>query len=69
MSTPNPRHLAGNQRRTLYAMYFRLINMAATWDGINQYVMAQLVELADQVADVATDLVEPDQDEPDKEME
>lgn len=51
------KQLAGNQRRTLRAMRERLLRMADEWDGVDQFNLSQLVELADQVEKVAEEMV------------
>lgn len=57
MSTPTDRQLAGNQRRTLRSMRERLLKMAAEWDGLDQFNMNRLTELADQVDEVVTEVL------------
>lgn len=47
------RQLAGNQRRTLRAMRKRLLDMAAEWDGVDQFNAAELERLADLAEEVA----------------
>jgi hypothetical protein len=49
--------IAGNQRRTLRSMRERLLNMADAWDGIDQFNVTQLTELADQVETVSSGMV------------
>lgn len=56
MSTPSKRQLAGAQRRTLRAMRSKLVTMAAQWDGVDQFCLNVLEELADQCEKVAIDL-------------
>lgn len=51
------KQLAGNQRRTLRAMRERLLKMASEWDGVDQFNMGQLTDLADQVEKVAAEMV------------
>jgi hypothetical protein len=57
---PTERQLAGHQRRTLRAMRARLLTMASFWDGIDQYNVTQLTELADQAEEVAASMVSAD---------
>ena len=51
------KQIAGGQRRTLRSMRERLLCMADAWDGIDQFNVTQLTELADQVEKVAADMV------------
>lgn len=51
------KQLAGNQRRTLRALKNRLLDMSAQWDGLDQYNMSSLSELADKCEQVAADMV------------
>lgn len=51
------RQLAGHQRRTLRKLREQLLRMADAWDGVDQFNMTQLTELADQAEQVATELV------------
>lgn len=50
--------IAGNQRRTLRAMRQRLLVMAEAWDGVDQFNVTQLTELADQAESVASLMVD-----------
>lgn len=50
--------IGGNQRRSLRAMRERLLNMAAAWDGVDQFNVTQLTELADKVEEVASSMVD-----------
>lgn len=54
------KQLAGNQRRTLRAMRERLLRMASEWDGVDQFNLSQLTELADRVEQVAVEMVADD---------
>lgn len=54
------KQIAGNQRRTLRAMREKLLELASAWDGLDQFNMGQLTDLADQVETVAADLVAED---------
>lgn len=51
------KQLAGNQRRRLRTMRRQLLEMSAQWDGIDQFNMGQLEDLANQVESVATEMV------------
>lgn len=51
------RQLAGNQRRTLRSMRKRLLDMAAEWDGVDQFNAAELERLADLAEEVAAGMV------------
>ena len=54
------KQLAGHQRRSLRAMREKLLRMANEWDGVDQFNMAQLTDLADQVARVAAEMIADD---------
>jgi hypothetical protein len=58
------RQIAGAQRRTLRAMRERLLRMADAWDGIDQFNVTQLTELADNAEDVAVGMTADDGEEP-----
>jgi hypothetical protein len=51
------KQLAGNQRRSLRKMRARLLEMAAEWDGVDQFNLSQLTELADKVEEVAVGMI------------
>lgn len=55
------KQLAGNQRRTLRAMRKRLLEMADEWDGMDQFNMSHLVELADAAEQVSADMIVQEQ--------
>lgn len=57
------RQIAGNQRRTLRAIRNRLLEMANAWDGVDQFNLSELTELADKVEDVAAGMVVDDETE------
>lgn len=57
------KQLAGYQRRSLRSMRERLLTMAAAWDGIDQFNVTQLTELADQTEEVAASMVTTDDEE------
>jgi hypothetical protein len=50
------KQIAGNQRRTLRSMRERLQKMADDWDGVDQFNLGQLTDLADKVEEVAVEL-------------
>lgn len=54
------KQLAGNQRRTLRSIRQKLLGMAQEWDGVDQFNLTQLTELADQAERVAAELVADD---------
>lgn len=54
------RQLAGHQRRTLRAMRERLLRMAGEWDGIDQFNLSQLTDLADQCKSVSMEMINED---------
>jgi len=54
------KQLAGAQRRSLRAMREKLLDMAAAWDGMDQYNMGELTDLADHVERVAAGMVGDD---------
>lgn len=54
------KQIAGNQRRTLRKIRAQLLNMADAWDGVDQFNMSQLVELADKTEEVAGQMVADD---------
>lgn len=60
MSTPTDRQLAGNQRRTLGSIRKRLLKMAAEWDGVDQFNMAELEAIADRVESLSVDMTPDD---------
>lgn len=55
------KQLAGNQRRTLRAMRERLLRMATEWDGVDQFNMSQLTDVADEIERVAAEMVAEDE--------
>lgn len=54
------KQLAGHQRRTLRSMRAKLLRMAKEWDGVDQFNLSQLTELADQAEKVAVEMVADD---------
>jgi hypothetical protein len=54
------KQMAGHQRRALRALRVKLLRMAEAWDGVDQFNMSQLIELADQAERVASELVADD---------
>lgn len=55
------KQIAGNQRRSLRKMREQLLAMASAWDGLDQFNMGQLTELADKVESVSTELITVDE--------
>lgn len=51
------KQLAGNQRRSLRTLRARLMDMSAQWDGLDQYNMSALAELADRCELIAAEMV------------
>lgn len=58
MSTPSNRQIASRQVMRLRTIRKNLLDMADQWDGIDQFNMSQLTDLADQAETVATELIE-----------
>ena len=54
------KQLAGHQRRTLRTMRERLLKMAGEWDGVDQFNMNQLQDLADSCETVAAEMTAVD---------
>lgn len=54
------KQLAGHQRRTLRAMRERLLSMSGEWDGRDQFNLSELQRVADQLEEVAVQMVEDD---------
>ncbi len=54
------KQIAGNQRRSLRKMREQLLAMASAWDGLDQFNMGQLTELADKVESVSGELITDD---------
>lgn len=54
------KQIAGNQRRSLRKMREQLLAMASAWDGLDQFNMGQLSELADKVESVSAELITDD---------
>lgn len=54
------KQLAGNQRRTLRTMREKLLRMAADWDGVDQFNLTRLTEIADLCEEVAAEQVADD---------
>jgi hypothetical protein len=53
---------AGHQRRSLHAMRQRILAMANAWDGLDQFNVSELTDLADKVQSVADGLVADEAD-------
>lgn len=62
MSATSHKQLAGHQRRTLRSISGRLLAMSSVWEGVDQYNMNELADLADKVEEVAANMV-PDDEE------
>lgn len=60
MSALTHKQLAGNQRRSLRAMKAKLMTMSGDWDGVDQYNMNALAELAEKVEQIAVEMVPDD---------
>ena len=60
MASLTPRQLAGRQRRSLRAIRERLLNMAEAWDGLDQFNMGELTDLADRIEQVFGQLTTDD---------
>lgn len=58
--TQTEKQIAGNQRRSLRKMREQLLSMASAWDGVDQFNMGQLADLADKVEAVSAELVTDD---------
>lgn len=56
------KQIAGNQRRSLRTMRERLLNMANEWDGIDEFNVTELTDLADKCNSVARALVNDDKE-------
>lgn len=54
------KQIAGNQRRSLRKMREQLLAMASAWDGVDQYNMGRLTDLADIVEAVSAELITDD---------
>lgn len=52
------KQMSGNQRRTLRSMRARLLKMSMEWDGVDQYCMSVLEELADKCEQVAVEIMQ-----------
>ncbi len=60
MSASPHKRLAGHQRRTLRSIRGRLLAMSSVWDGVDQYNMSALCDLAEEVEKVAAEMVPDD---------
>ncbi|WP_238890964.1 hypothetical protein [Achromobacter insuavis] len=60
MAGPTPKQLAGRQRRSLRAIRERLLSMAEAWDGIDQFNMGELTDLADHSERVSAQMAADD---------
>lgn len=53
-----PRQLAGGHRRSLRAMREKILTMAQAWDGIDQFNMTELTDLADRIEGVSAQMID-----------
>ncbi|MCW0207605.1 MAG: hypothetical protein OJK14_10940 [Achromobacter sp.] len=60
MASLTPKQLAGSQRRSLRAIRERLLSMAEAWDGVDQFNLGELTDLADHVERVSASMVSDD---------
>lgn len=58
--TSTDKQLAGHQRRSLRAMRAKLLAMAGEWDGRDQFNLAELERLADDIEEVAVNMTTDD---------
>mgnify|MGYP000901150052 CR=1 FL=1 len=58
MSAPTHRQLAARHVRRLRTIRKELLSMSEQWDGLDQFNLAELEDLADKVETFALDLVE-----------
>lgn len=58
MAMPTPKMLAGNQRRSLRSIREKLLDMAVAWDGVDQFNLSELTDLADRVEVVSAQMVD-----------
>lgn len=58
--TQTPKQIAGNQRRTLRKIREQLLTMADAWDGVDQFNLAALTDLADKAEEVSAVLINED---------
>lgn len=63
MSAPTIRQLAARHVVRLRTIRKTLLDMAACWDGLDQYNLGQLEALADEAERVAIELVEIKEDD------
>lgn len=57
------KQIAGNQRRSLRTMRKKLLEMADQWDGVDQFNVTELAELADKMESVAASMVDDESSE------
>ncbi|MGB3067052.1 MAG: hypothetical protein WBC18_00815 [Ottowia sp.] len=60
MANFTPKQLAGSQRRSLRAIREKLLNMAEAWDGVDQFNMGELTDLADHIEQVSAQMIADD---------
>lgn len=51
------KQLAGHQRRRLRTIRRQLLEMSTQWDGIDEFNLGQLQDIADKVESVAAELI------------
>jgi hypothetical protein len=57
MSARTDKQIAAGQVRSLRSMRAKLLAMACQWDGVDEYNVTLLTELADRAEDVGTELL------------
>ncbi|MFY2599410.1 hypothetical protein ACOTHJ_33145 [Achromobacter xylosoxidans] len=57
MASPTSKQLAGRQRRSLRTIRERLLSMAEAWDGVDQFNLGELADLADHAERVSAQMV------------
>lgn len=58
MRGPTKRQLAAGQIRSLRAMRKKLLNMSTHWDGLGQFNLGVLEDLADRIEAAAVELID-----------
>lgn len=58
MAERTKKQMAAHQRRTLKSIKAKLIDMSCEWDGVDQYSMNSLNELAEKVQETADFLLD-----------
>lgn len=57
MSARTDKQIAAGQVRSLRSMRAKLLAMAGEWEGVDEYNVSTLTELADQAEQVALELI------------